>query len=478
MSRPEPSESVASAGVSRREAAALIGGAAVGGLAIGANVLLPGCSGGEGTSSRTAARPWRSVDREATDRQEGLEVPPGSEARPRPPASEPLIRVRTDRVDGDDAGLGIQLGDPGRRLWMTAPGSGFTAMVTGPVRCRREPGGWSVRSSSRGRTVSRSIRDDGPLTLSAFDGRSDGVPFKGRRLAGTIHLVPAGDDVDVVCHLPMDQYLPGVLGGELFESWRDATHESLAVAARSFALCERFHWLGRRGYDVVADERSQVWIGAAAPARSRRAVAATRGELLVWDGLVVPAYYCAACGGRPARATLAISPNPVNAIPPLAIPSPDRRPTCGCRSLGSHGSWRLSIASDDVVAAVRRWATSGGDRAFADARWPLRFDVISVQASGRPDRIRMASPATRASAELSAVDVQRILNLTGRGRPVRSADVAFEVTATELRLTGAGFGHGVGLCQYGAESMARSGAQRGAILTRYYPSATITRAWS
>jgi stage II sporulation protein D len=108
----------------------------------------------------------------------------------------------------------------------------------------------------------------------------------------------------------------------------------------------------------------------------------------------------------------------------------------------------------------------------------MRFDVISVQASGRPERIRMTSPSTQAAVELSAVEVQRILNLTGRGRPLRSADVTLEVTSAELRVTGAGFGHGVGLCQYGAESMARAGANRTAILTRYYPSATIQRAWS
>ena len=471
MRRPPSSETAGLGPVSRREASWWLGGAVLGG-----GFLVGGCSGGDGPSSRSPARPWRSAstESEASDRPSDL-APPGSEARPRPPSAEPLIRVRTDRVAGGQ----VEFGDPGRRLWMTAPATGFTAMVTGPVRCRRDRDGWSVRSTTRGRTVSRSIRDDGVLTLSAFDQREDGLPFKGRRLAGTIHLDPVGDaDVDVVCHLPMEQYLPGVLGGELFESWRDATHESLAVAARSFALCERFHWLGRRGYAVVADERSQVWIGATAPARSRRAVHATRGELLVWRDLVVPAYYCAACGGRPAEATLAISPNPVNAIPPLAIPSPDRRPACGCRTLGSHGAWRVSMSSNDVVSAMRRWATSGGDRSLATATWPLRFDVVSVQRSGRPERIRVSSPATRASAELSAIEVQRILNLTGRGRPVRSADVALEVTATELRVTGAGFGHGVGLCQYGAESMARSGADRGAILTRYYPSAAIERAWS
>ncbi len=469
MTRSPSSDSKKSMAITRRQAVRFVGGAAVGG-----GLMIGGCSGGDG-ASRTPARPWRSVGSDASSDETGYEVPPGSKARPKPPTTEPSIRVRTDRIEGGT----VELGEGGRRLWMTAPATGFTDMVTGPVRCRRDSDGWSIRYSTRGRTVSRAVRDDGTLTLSAFDAREDGLSFKGRRLAGTIHLVPAGTtDIDVVCHLPMEQYLPGVLGGELFESWKDATHESLAVAARSFALCERFHWLGRRGYDVVADERSQVWIGASAPARSRRAVAATRGELLLWDGLVVPAYYCAACGGRPANATLAISSNPVNAIPPLVIPSPDRRPTCGCRTLGSHGSWRLSISSKDVVDAVRQWASRGGDRAMSNAAWPIRFDVVSLQASGRPERIRLTSPSTQASVELSAIEVQRILNLTGRGRPLRSADVSLEVTATELRVTGAGFGHGVGLCQYGAESMARAGANRAAILTRYYPSATIERAWS
>lgn len=458
---------------SRRDVARMAGGSL---LAGGIAASFIGCSGNEG---RRAARPLRrleaAADRPASPETDAVVAPAGSEARPGPPASEPMIRVRTDRVAEGE----VELGEAGRRVWVTAPSSGFTSMVSGPVRVRRVGDGWSIRSNSRGRTVSRSVRDDGHLTLAAFDDRDRGLPFKGRRLAGTVHLIPLDrSDVDVVCHLPMEAYLPGVLGGELFESWLAPTHEALAVAARSFALCERFHWLGRRGYDVVADERSQVWIGSDAPARSKSAVDATRGEVLVWGGLVVPAYYSAACGGRPSTAIEAISPNPVNAIPPLGIPDPDRRPACGCRSLGSHGSWRLSIPAADVVSAFRRWAATGGDRGMARAAWPLRFDVVDTLASGRPRIVRVTSGSTRSTVEISAVQLQRILNLTGRGRPLRSADIELEVTATSLRIDGAGFGHGVGLCQYGAEFMARRGADRSAILTRYYPNAAIHRSWS
>lgn len=470
-SQPEPAPTT---GCSRRDALRRVGGLAASGTLVSAVI---GCSGTDGRTIDRPARPLRPIVRAEDDpnTETVAAAPPGSDARPRPPAGEPLIRVRTDRIAEGE----IELGDTGRRVWLTAPETGFTAMVHGPVRCRRVRDGWSVRSTQRGRTVSRSIRDGGHLTLSAFDIREEGLPFKGRRLAGTVHLMPAGEQgVDLVCHLPMEQYLPGVLGGELFESWLDSTHEALAVAARSFALCERFHWLGRRGYDVVADERSQVWIGAAAPQRSRRAVASTRGELLVWRDLVVPAYYSAACGGRPSTAIEAISPNPVNAIPPLAIPTPDRRPVCGCRTLGSHGSWRLSIPAADVVAAFRRWAASGGDRSMLTAAWPMRFDVVATLPSGRPRTVRVTSTPTRASIELSAVEVQRILNLTGKGRPIRSADVTLDVTATALRVAGAGFGHGVGLCQYGAEAMSRAGSRRGDILARYYPEATVVRSWT
>lgn len=472
MQRPDEPRRGPANTCSRRDAMRLVGGIASSGSIVAAMV---GCSGTDGRVAERPMRPLRPTAEAAPAESPVSTAPPGSDARPRPPASEPLIRVRTERLgDGE-----LELGDAGRRLWLTAPKTGFTAMLHGPVRCRRTDKGWSVRSTHRGRTVSRTILDDGHLTLSAFDAREEGLACRGRRLAGTVHLSPTGArGIDVVCHVPMEQYLPGVLGGELFESWRDSTHESLAVAARSFALCERFHWIGRRSFDVVADERSQVWIGAAAPARSRKAVSVTRGELLVWDGLVVPAYYSAACGGRPALAIEAISPNPVNAIPPLAIPEPDRRPVCGCRTLGSHGSWSLSIPSEDVVAAVRRWATSGGDRAMEKAVWPMRFDVVATQPSGRARTMRVTSTPARVSVEISAVELQRVLNLTGRGRPIRSADLELEVTATALRVAGAGFGHGVGLCQYGAEAMARTGASRTEILARYYPQVAVRRSWT
>ena len=82
-----------------------------------------------------------------------------------------------------------------------------------------------------------------------------------------------------------------------------------------------------------------------------------------------------------------------------------------------------------------------------------------------------------AVAEMTAVELQRLLNGTRKGRPVRSADFEVTVRPDGIQIDGSGFGHGVGLCQYGSEFMARSGASSEAILRRYYPGSELRRAW-
>ena len=398
----------------------------------------------------------------------------GDRGRPLPPSSEPGIRVRAARVDGDL----VEFGPVGARFWVTAPGRDHRAMHVGPVRFQRLAAGWRVTWSVSGRTSTRVIEGAEPLTLTMADREEVGPEFRGRMLSGTVNLVGGGDSrrrhIDVVCHLSMETYLPGVLAGELFDSWRPATHEALAIAARSFALCERFHWLSRRSHDVVADERSQVWNGGLAPRRSSEAVLRTRGEVLLHRGRVVPGYYSASCGGRPAAAIDAISSNPVNGIAPLSVPDSDRRGVCPCRSFGPHGSWRASFD----IRAFNEALASRVDTGSEVPRWPIDVELIEAFESGRPRSFRISS-ARRGSKplELRAVDLQRGLNSTATGRPVRSADFEVTVRPDGIRVDGAGFGHGVGLCQYGTEALARLNTPAREILARYYPGAEIRRVW-
>lgn len=443
-----------------------------------ASVALPvaglvGCSGRE---EIRGGEPAPAVASPANDVRSDPRITSSTPRHRRPhlPREEPSIRVRVATRSGDS----IELGAVGQRLWMTVPGSAVEGrLVTGPVRCRPSRGGWSIRSNRNGRTLAFTTPKTDRICFVARDSTDPRIAYRSIGLPGLVSLVAKSDEsISVMCHLEMEDYLPGVLAGELYQSWLPETHEAVAIAARSFAVCERHYWLDRRDFDVVAGERSQMWVGATTSSRALEAVARTRGEVLAFDNAVVPGYYSAACGGRSARAVDAISPNPVNAIPPLGVDGTSLE-RCGCKTFGSHGSWQAVLPGAAVVKAIKTWGERRGNGTLSRIRWPLTIEVVERLRSGRPTQFVIRSRTLETPVSLAAPELQRLLNSTGSGRPVRSADFEVVPRRSELVVRGSGFGHGVGLCQYGAEAMARAGDSTREILQRYYPGATVERAW-
>jgi SpoIID/LytB domain protein len=96
--------------------------------------------------------------------------------------------------------------------------------------------------------------------------------------------------------------------------------------------------------------------------------------------------------------------------------------------------------------------------------------VRIVDGSGRP-------------LEMRAEDFRRAVNFAPEGEPspkerlFSSHLTSARVEGGRLQLTGRGFGHGVGMCQYGAQGLATRGADASAILRTYYPGATVVRAY-
>jgi stage II sporulation protein D len=122
-----------------------------------------------------------------------------------------------------------------------------------------------------------------PLALDGSGYRGDLV-VTGRR--GSLQVV---DDVSV------ERYLRGVVPAEMPFYWRVGALEAQAVAARSYALSQR---KPAQSFDVYADARDQVYEGIRGErAWTNRAVGATAGEVLTWNGQVALTYYCSTSGG-------------------------------------------------------------------------------------------------------------------------------------------------------------------------------------
>ncbi|MGA1393668.1 MAG: SpoIID/LytB domain-containing protein, partial [Phycisphaerales bacterium] len=325
----------------------------------------------------------------------------------------------------------------------------------------------------------------GVLTVSTTPGEPEALAAtfasRGREttmdLGGSLSVVPqerSEDRVDLVATLPIERYLPGVLAKELYRSWSPATFRAQAIAARSFAVCEAAHWARRRHYDVTNGADTQAWEGLVTSGLPASAARETLGVVLAWDARVVPAYYSSCCGGLPADAADAIAPSPANSIPPLA----GRNDGGACCEWSSTYRWERRVPVRSLADGLIAWGRRESVAELAALDGLRRLEVSAVNRHGRPVRFRFEDGQGR-SAELRSERARRAI---ASATPPSAG--AFYSAAVDPRMDGAtvtfvgrGHGHGAGMCQHGAEAMARSGATSESIVRRYFPGAILASGW-
>lgn len=289
----------------------------------------------------------------------------------------------------------------------------------------------------------------GELPRVAADGT---FAFDGKRWRGAPSTIGLpGGRMALVTTIDVDAYLQGVVPLEAPPSWPAAALQAQAIVARTFALARRSL---SRAYDVAADENDQRWGGVEAehPA-SNAAIAATRGRTLTYDGGPASAFYSSCCGGHTAdSATVwggAALPYLHGVADPYCAPAPGYR-------------WTSTVPLDRALAA---FGTRTGGTLVGTA-------LGAVDASGRP-RTVMLLGATELT--LPVADFRRELGYDAvRSLWLRGLRIDTSQAAARLVIEGAGHGHGVGLCQWGARYFASSGGSAAAILAFYFPGTAVT----
>ncbi|HEX7010415.1 MAG TPA: SpoIID/LytB domain-containing protein, partial [Phycisphaeraceae bacterium] len=316
------------------------------------------------------------------------------------------------------------------------------------------------------------------LRVEAASG--DGLlSIDGHRYPDAVVLAPQeqGDRFDVINHVPLERYLPGVLERELYGQWHPEAFVAQAVAARSYALFERqLH--AQRAYDLESTTASQVYRGAATNPKAVEAVQRTRGMVLVHAGRIVPAFFSSCCGGT-GQAASAAFPRLASAvdIPPL------RGARCGGWCQASPNYRWGPILRDTSMLAKRIAAWGRANRHPVAQLEGLRDIRISeLSGTGRPAAFVIIDRRGRRFT-LPAESFRFACNYAGAGLPavepaqqLKSSHVRVRLTGRTVRFEdGRGHGHGVGLCQWGAQGMAQQGYDGLAIVRFYYPGATIQR---
>ncbi|MEW6746143.1 MAG: SpoIID/LytB domain-containing protein [Planctomycetota bacterium] len=273
------------------------------------------------------------------------------------------------------------------------------------------------------------------------------LPLSGRlvlRLVSPEALV-ALDRVDI------ETYVEGVLLSEMPGWFETEALKAQAVAIRSYA----WHQATVLQRPLYADDRSQVYRGRTNAKRARAYVGATRGQVLVWDGAPLRAYYHSTCGGATAPASVVFGDSD---IPPLAGGP--------CSSCQESPRYRWFAEVPQALLAER---LLGGSLERILGVELERDEAASTRA------VCLTTPS--GTQRVAWRDFQRAC-AGGAIAPLFSSYLlTVEPKAGALVFHGAGWGHRVGLCQYGANGLAQRGLGYLEILGWYYPKARVEVRW-
>ncbi len=420
---------------------------------------------------------------EPTPRQDASPVPdtPAANARPgaSPPAigprpgpalssiaREPTIRVRVaaNQAQADIHGPGDLHVSPAPNV---AP-----RIFTPPLRITRQQTNWILRDA-RGQTLAWAVPT---LRVS----HASDAPLSVGRTAypGQLVVVPAADErrLHVVNHLPLEQYLPGVVYRELYPNWSPAAFRAQAIAARSYALWE-MTLQPHRAWDLESTTASQAYAGSTDHANANAAVAATRGMVLAYGGRVVPAFYNSTSGPIAQDAIVAF-PNRAPNIPPLV-----GGPRGEWDRTSPHYRWQVTRTKQDLAARLAAWGRANR-HPIAGLSGVNRINISRRTRSGPRPAAFLITDVNRGFHELPAESFRQAANHPAPGlgpvsrqQRLKSSFVTIQVNPTSITFAGHGFGHGVGMSQFGAQALAVQGHDHPAILRFYYPGSEIKRVY-
>ncbi len=348
-------------------------------------------------------------------------------------------------------------------VWVVRAAAGGLEVVRRPA---------ATGGTGRAAPIARS-RPGGLLVLRpAGDGR---VTLGDRSYRGSLLLRAADTGVTVANALDLEAYLLGVVPLEIGAgrpAEEMAAVKAQAVAARTYAVRN----LGRRGdlgFDFYGSVLDQAYGGESAedPVASA-AVRETRGEIVVYQGEPIEAYYHSTCGGR----TAALDEVWPGTPRPYLRSVSDRRPDGGwyCES-SSRFRWTEEWDAGELAAALTAALRATG-RATGRVTRVDDIEITRRTPSGRVGELRIR---TNLGETVVHGDSVRWILRPAPDRILNSASIELEPEGrgqvTHLTARGAGWGHGIGMCQIGALGRARAGESYREILGTYYPGTRIAR---
>ena len=282
------------------------------------------------------------------------------------------------------------------------------------------------------------------------------LPRRGGKIAvnrqvydGIIRVKKKPEGLLVINEVDLERYLQGVVPAEMPPDWELEALKVQAVISRTYALYQRENRKGKE-YDLINSVLGQVYQGESVEnSRTSLAIAQTRGQVLTYQGALALTFFHSTSAGPTEDASERWN---------IALPYL-KGVSCPLDRDSPYHEWKRTISLDDLEAALGKMGYPVGAIAtLTPLRWSRAGRLLTV-------RVLYAG----GELILKADDLRKALGY----KILPSTHFTIDSLGREVKISGMGYGHGVGLCQWGAKVMAESGLNFDEILLYYYPGVTL-----
>lgn len=280
---------------------------------------------------------------------------------------------------------------------------------------------------------------------------SEALVINGQRFRGDLTLIrKEKGNFLVINYIAVDDYIKGVLYHEASHYWPMEALKAQAIVCRTYALNQRQNSVSL-DYDVTSDASSQIYGGRSAERqRTNWAVEQTKGLVLTYQDKLFPAYFHATCAGHTEDASVLWD---INLLPLKGV-------ACKFCAQSPHFSWHCVLALSEI------------EKSLSDAGYKIGH-IKDIIISGRDNSGRVLDLKIITDKREKNIPAKEFRNIIGPNI-IRSTNFSVKVVDGDSVFEGLGWGHGVGLCQWGAYFMAKEGYKFDEILEYYYPGSKLS----
>ncbi len=282
-----------------------------------------------------------------------------------------------------------------------------------------------------------------------------------QRFRGDLEFRAASDGMAVINQLPLEEYLYSVVPSEMPSYWPEEALKAQAVVARSYAMAQMSAGAySAYGFDVLANQQSQVYRGCDEENQKAKAVVdETRGQALTCRGTVITAFFHSSSGGYIENSE-DVWKDPLEYIKVKPDPADINE---------KYYNWEKSYDQAQLVAQLNQKGYKFG----------LISDIVEIARTSSGARVKkvavtgLDSGGQPASVEICNADSVRSAFGLNSSLFEMEVEKAGQDSLSRIVFRGSGWGHGLGMSQYGALGMAREGYNYQDILKYYYTDVDI-----